>query len=47
MNLLIGVTGSVATIKLASLLDDLTPHFNVRVIATKHVTVVLGRVENF
>lgn len=36
-NLLIGVTGSVATIKLRSLITTLAPHANIRVILTQHV----------
>lgn len=36
-NLLIGVTGSVAAIKLSVLLDELVPYFNIRVIVTQHV----------
>lgn len=37
-NLLVGVTGSVAAIKLTQLLDLLMPHFNVKVIVTQHVS---------
>lgn len=36
-NLLIGVTGSVATIKLPELYNLLKSDFNIRIIVTKHV----------
>ena len=36
-HLVIGVTGSVATIKLAQLVSLLQPHFEIKIVSTKHV----------
>lgn len=34
LNLLIGVSGSVATIKLNQLIEGLLPHYNIKIVAT-------------
>ena len=38
LNLLIGVTGSVATIKLNILLELLSPLYNIKIITTQHAS---------
>lgn len=37
LNLIVGVTGSVAAIKLPQLITELSPHFNLKIIVTKRV----------
>lgn len=37
LNLIIGVTGSVATIKLKQLVESLTKYFNIRIVASEYV----------